>query len=240
MDTEPTDKLTQHQFFITPPHSCSYLDDKEATTLFLDPRETVTSDLYSNLTDMGFRRSGGHLYRPHCDDCRACVPVRIPVQQFAARRRHRRIANRNADLRVVMEPAQFLPKYFELYERYITGRHRDGDMYPANADQFRSFLLSSWANTEFLCGYLGTDLVFVGALDKQRDGYSAIYTFFEPELPQRSLGVYSVLQQIAYCQRTGVNYLYLGYWIKECQKMSYKTDYRPLELMVNNRWALLR
>ena len=240
MDTEPTDKMANHQFFITPPHPCSYLAERQATTLFLDPRETVTDALYSNLTDMGFRRSGGHLYRPHCEACNACVPVRIPVDQFATRRRHRRILNRNEDIRVAVEPACYLPKYFELYERYISERHSDGDMYPANVDQFRSFLLSSWARSEFLCGYLGSDLVFVGALDKQRDGYSAIYTFFEPELPERSLGVLSVLEQISYCQRADVNYLYLGYWIKDCQKMSYKTDYRPLELLVNNRWTLLR
>jgi len=240
VETEPTDKLAKHQFFITPPHPCSYLEGREATTLFLDPRETVTDALYSNLTDMGFRRSGGHLYRPHCDACSACVPVRIPVNEFATRRRHRRILNRNSDIKITVEPAVYLPKYFELYERYISERHQDGDMYPANADQFRSFLLSSWAKTEFLCGYIGRELVFVGALDKQRDGYSAIYTFFEPDLAHRSLGVYSVLQQIALCQRLDMKYLYLGYWIKECQKMSYKTDYRPLELLVNKRWALLR
>jgi arginine-tRNA-protein transferase len=240
MKQEGRDKLRNHQFFITPSHPCSYLAAREATTLFLDPREAVSEDLYSDLTDLGFRRSGAHLYRPHCESCSACVPVRIPVQDFSARRRHRRVNKRNADLKVRIEPASLQPKYFSLYERYISARHRDGDMFPANADQFRSFLLSPWARTEFLCLYLGPRLISVGAIDRQKNGFSAIYTFFDPELDDRSLGVYSVLQQIELCKRRTSPYLYLGYWVKDCQKMSYKTDYRPLELLVNDRWVTLR
>ncbi len=240
MDKPGRDHLRKHQFFITPAHPCSYLEGREATTLFLDPRESVSEILYSDLTDLGFRRSGAHLYRPHCQGCSACVPVRIPVDTFELRRRHRRTLVKNRDLQVVLEPASFQPKYFDLYARYISERHRDGDMYPANSDQFKSFLLSSWAQTDFLCSYLDGKLVAVGALDRQAQGYSAIYTFFDPELDDRSLGVFSILQEIELCVEMGLPYLYLGYWIKDCQKMSYKTEYRPLELLVNERWITLR
>ena len=240
MDNEARNRLQSRQFFITPSHPCSYLPGREATTLFLDPREAVSETLYSDLTDLGFRRSGAHLYRPHCQDCSACVPVRIPVDQFRPRRSQRRVLSANSDLDVRVEPASFQPKYFDLYERYISERHRDGDMYPANADQFRSFLLSPWANTEFLCLYQGSRLVSVGAMDRQVNGFSAIYTFFDSSLERRSLGVYSILKQIELCQQHGLDYLYLGYWIKDCQKMSYKTDYRPLELLVKDRWVRLR
>ena len=215
MDKPGRDHLRKHQFFITPAHPCSYLPGREATTLFRDPRESVSEVLYSDLTDLGFRRSGAHLYRPHCQGCSACVPVRIPVDTFELKRRHRRTLKKNRDLKVVLEPASFQPKYFELYQRYISERHRDGDMYPANADQFKSFLLSPWARTQFLCSYLDNKLVAVGALDHQAQGFSAIYTFFDPDLDERSLGVFSILQEIELCVEMGLPYLYLGYWIKD-------------------------
>ncbi|MEM7217512.1 MAG: arginyltransferase [Pseudomonadota bacterium] len=245
MENESGHHLRKHQFFITPAHPCSYLPEREAVTLFLDPRETVSEALYGELTDLGFRRSGAHLYRPHCQSCSACVPVRIRVADFKPRRRQRRNLARNADLRLEIKPATFEPDIYALYERYIAARHRDGDMYPANVDQFRSFLLSSWANTAFYCAYArdasGAErLVSCAAMDRQANGYSAIYTFFDPNESERGLGVFSILSQIELCREQGLPYLYLGYWIKDSAKMSYKADYRPLEMLVNEHWIVLR
>lgn len=230
------DELGEKQFYLTPGHPCSYLPRRQAQTLFLDPRETITSALYEELTAHGFRRSGGHLYRPHCRTCQACIPTRIPIAGFVPKRRQKRVVAANADLRVEVVPAAFTPDHYDLYARYIGGRHREGDMYPPSPEQFRSFLLSQWCDTLFVCSYLGDELVAAAVTDRQPAGLSAIYTFFDPELEMRSLGVFSVLQQIELCRRLELPHLYLGYWIRDCQKMRYKIDYRPIELFANGSW----
>jgi arginyl-tRNA--protein-N-Asp/Glu arginylyltransferase len=236
MKEEPGNK----QFFITPAHPCSYLPKRNANTLFLDPRETITPQTYQQLTEQGFRRSGSHLYRPHCKTCQACVPTRIPVATFVPRRSQRRVMNRNRDLTVRVEPATYSQRYYELYASYIAGRHFDGDMYPPSSDQFRSFLLSQWSDTVFVCSYLDDQLVSAAVTDRQEHGLSAIYTFFDPALMSRSLGVQSILNQIEHCRELGLPHLYLGYWIRDSDKMRYKTDYRPVELFTNGRWLSIK
>ena len=231
------DELSKKQFFLTPPHPCSYLDDRTARTLFLDPRDVITSTTYGALTQAGFRRSGGHLYRPYCDGCSACVPTRVPIANFHWSRRFRRIQRANADVTVSLRDAVFLDRYYDLYATYIDARHSDGDMYPPNVDQFRSFLLSSWSSSAFLVLEERGRLIGVAVTDRVPDGLSAIYTFFDPTLAKRSLGVFAVLSQIEHCRRNGLPYLYLGYWVRDCAKMRYKIDYRPIELLVRNRWV---
>ncbi|MEM8769514.1 MAG: arginyltransferase, partial [Pseudomonadota bacterium] len=196
--------------------------------------------LYQGLTEHGFRRSGGHLYRPHCQDCQACIPTRIPVAGFEPRRNQRRVLKRNEDLELVIEPAMFNRHYYDLYSRYVRGRHADGDMYPPTTDQFRSFLLSQWSNSVFLCAYLDKELLSVAVCDQQPEGLSAIYTFFDPEYAERSLGTWSILKQLEFCDRAELPYLYLGYWIRDCRKMRYKVDFRPVELLLEGRWTQLR
>ena len=230
------DELGKKQFFITPAHACSYLPQREANTLFLDPRDMITPSTYQTLTEQGFRRSGSHLYRPHCADCQACIPARVPVATFHARRRQRRVLAKNADLSVEVKPAVYSQEYYELYGKYISGRHRDGDMYPPSAAQFRSFLLSQWSETLFVCLYLRETLLAVAVTDQQEGGFSAIYTFFDSDFPERSLGVMSILKQIELCQKLELPYVYLGYWIRDSDKMRYKTEYRPVELFINGRW----
>lgn len=230
------DELTSKQFYLTPNHPCSYLPGREARTLFLDPRDTVDAASYSALTSVGFRRSGSHLYRPHCDGCKACVPVRVPVRQFRLKRRFRRVLEKNRDITVHWEEAHFNRRHFDLYARYIGDRHGDGDMYPPTADQFRSFLLSSWSDTAFMSLYLNEQLVCGAVTDQLGDGLSAIYTYFDPDFGDRSLGVFAVLKQLEYCLANELPYLYMGYWIRDAAKMRYKTDYRPIELFINSRW----
>ncbi len=234
------DELGTKQFFVTPAHPCSYLPRRQANTLFLDPRETIHPASYQALTERGFRRSGSHLYRPHCKTCQACIPARIPVASFAPKRRQRRVETRNADLTITIEAASYNRRYYDLYADYISARHMGGDMYPPSVDQFRSFLLSQWSDTVFLCSYLDKKLLGVAVTDRQERGISAIYTFFEPTESRRSLGVFNILKQIELCQKWGLPYLYLGYWIRDSGKMRYKTDYRPVELFVNNRWVTFK
>ena len=216
------DHREQIQFFLTPPHPCSYLSRNDAQTLFVDPRRIISSSLYQTLTDRGFRRSGSHLYQPRCKACNACIATRIPVAEFRPRRTQRRVVRKNQDLRLEIEDARFSRRHYNLYARYISLRHADGDMYPASEDQFRSFLLSPWSASFFICLYLGEQLLSVAVTDQQAKGLSAIYTFFEPNEDKRSLGVLSILQQIEVCRSLNLPYLYLGYWVKDCGKMAYK------------------
>lgn len=231
--------LGDKQFFVTPAHDCSYLAERQATTLFLDPSERVSAQTYQILSQNGFRRSGKYLYRPHCGACQACMATRVPVAKFAPRRSQRRIARANADLSIAIEPAEYSQPHYELYARYVAGRHQEGEMFPPSVEQYQTFLLDSWSDTLFVCSYLDDQLVAVAVTDRQPDGLSAIYTYFEPTLPRRSLGVHSILQQIQLCRDWQLRYLYLGYWIRDSAKMAYKTDYRPIEILTDNRWLTL-
>jgi arginine-tRNA-protein transferase len=225
--------------YTTYPHSCSYLEDQEATTLFVDPRQPVDQKLYSNLSQLGFRRSGSHIYRPHCTHCDACIAARIPVDLFETKRGQRRTWNRNQDLTVHATDDMRDNAAFELYQNYIESRHSDGDMYPPEREQYESFLSNAWGCTRYYRFYDGESLVALAVVDELVDGLSAIYTFFDPALDRRSLGGFAILWQIEKAREMGLDYLYLGYWVRNCQKMAYKSDYRPLELYVNNRWTTL-
>ena len=225
--------------YTTGPHNCSYLPGREATTLFLDPGAAVDEQLYSRLSQQGFRRSGPHLYRPHCTHCKACIPARIVVDGFQPRRSQKRTWQQNRDL-VVSEVKSIADgEYFELYRRYIENRHRGGDMYPPLRDQYESFLTNEWGVTSYFSMVLRGQLLCVSVVDRLDDGLSAIYTFFEPQQQHRSLGAYAILWQIEWARELGLSYVYLGYWIRQCRKMAYKIDYRPLELYFNGRWSAL-
>lgn len=231
--------LAHLKFFATQPHGCSYLPEQQATTLFLDPTETVDETLYGQLSDMGFRRSGDHLYRPHCQGCTACIPARIPAQALQPNRQQKRVIRRNADLTVQAKAPSFTEEYYALYARYINTRHADGDMYPPSPEQFEGFLAKAWPFTLFYEFRLAGRLVAVAVTDILPQGLSAVYTFYDPDEEKRSLGRYAILWQTQESIRLQRPYLYLGYWVKGCRKMLYKTEYRPVELLINQRWLRL-
>lgn len=222
--------------FITNPHDCSYLPNQQATTAFVDPAYQITPFLFSRLAEAGFRRSGQHIYRPQCAHCQACIPVRIPVQMFTPNRQQRRCIQHNADLSIQQVASIDNEACYALYEKYINTRHADGDMYPANREQYNNFLGVPWPNSFYLTYYSGQRLIAVSVCDRFDHGYSAVYTFFDPDEHKRSLGVFAILNQIARAQLEGLDYLYLGYWIKDCAKMRYKFDYQPLEMLINGVW----
>ncbi|WP_071872684.1 arginyltransferase [Atopomonas hussainii] len=232
-------ELARLKFYATQPHPCSYLPRETATTLFLDPAQPMNSLLYAELSELGFRRSGDHLYRPHCQTCQACIPARIPVELFRPTRTQQKIVRRNNDLTVTRQRPHVCAEYYDLYARYICARHADGDMYPPSEDQFESFLVRDLPFAWFYEFRLAGRLVALAVCDVLPNGLSAVYTFFDPEQDKRSLGRFAVLWQIAECRRLGLPALYLGYWIKNCRKMSYKREYRPLEVYVQQRWTLL-
>lgn len=230
--------LATLRFFSTPAHACSYLEEHQATTLFVDPHARITPRLYADLTQLGFRRSGDYLYRPHCGTCQACIPARVRVADFEPNRSQRRIQRRNKGLRVEVIAPRFTNELYQLYSRYIERRHGDGDMFPPSQEQFASFLMSSWSDTRFCCFRDEHDtLLAVAVVDQLDDGLSAVYTFYDPEYPGRSLGSQAILWQIQHCRDKGLAYLYLGYWIRRCRKMRYKQQFQPLELLCNDVWA---
>jgi len=234
-----TSSLRDLKVYTTYPHTCSYLEDQEATTLFVDPRQPVDQKLYSKLSVLGFRRSGNHIYRPHCAQCNACIPARIPVAEFARSRGQQRIWQRNQDLRVICTDDINDDDAFDLYHRYISIRHSDGDMYPPDREQYQAFLNSVWDCTRYFRFYDRARLVAIAVVDRLEDGFSAIYTFFDPNAAKRSLGTFAILWQVEQARVAELEYLYLGYWIRNCQKMSYKSDYRPLQVYNNSRWSTL-
>lgn len=234
-----SDDIQALRFFQTKAHACSYLADREARTVFMDPEQPVTSRLYSRLITAGFRRSGLHLYRPGCDHCEACISCRVRVHEFTHNKRFARLWKRNQDLRSAEIATPDTPELFELYCRYITQRHPDGDMYPPSLEQYRAFVAASTPTTRFYTFHDGLKLVALCVLDELDHGLSAMYTFFDPDLAARSLGTYVILWQIEKARRLNLPCLYLGYWIRDCDKMRYKTDFRPLELLIGTKWLLL-
>ena len=228
--------LNQLSFFATPEHECSYLPGESATTMFADPKANIDSELYTQLSALGFRRSGQHYYRPHCESCQACTPIRVNAQNFEPTKSQKRVLKKNIDLKGQMTPADFHEDHYLLYEKYILSRHSDGDMYPPSRDQFRSFLVQGNDNTRFIELTKDSQLIGVAVCDQLLDGLSAIYTFFDPDHASRSIGTYAIIWQIMEAQRLGLDFLYLGYFIKNCRKMAYKNNFSPFEARINNQW----
>lgn len=229
----------QLQFYATAPYPCSYLENHAARSQVAVPSDLINTHVYSQLVEQGFRRSGQFVYRPWCDHCQACVPVRLPANQFQANRTQRRVMMRNQSLKVRIMDLTFREEHFLLYQRYQQSRHAGGGMDQDNREQYESFLLKSNV-ASFLAEFIEDGEVrMVSLIDQLDDGISSVYTFFDPDLASRSLGVYNVVWQIGLAKQLGLPYVYLGYWIKDCRKMSYKTQYQPIEGRVKGEWVLL-
>ena len=236
--SNPRDSLHDLRMFLTTEYPCSYLPDRPARNLVADPVAT-DGRLYTQLAELGFRRSGDHVYRPHCRNCVACRSLRIPVDRFQPNRAQRRIWARNQDLRIRMIESTFQDEHFELFARYIAARHAGGGMDPASPDHYWSFVASNWCPTG-LCEFRDDrELLAVAVVDRLGDGLSAVYTFFDPAQETRGLGTFAILWQIAETRRLGLKWVYLGYWVEHCGKMAYKSRFRPHELFLTERWRWL-
>lgn len=230
---------SQIRFYPTASYDCSYLPEKEARSLVATPADMVDGHAYGQLIQRGFRRSGLYVYRPACDQCRECVPVRLDVNQFQPNRSQCRAVKHHANLSVQLLDLEFSNAHFELYQRYQTARHAGSGMDLDDRDQYESFILKSNV-TSFLAEFReGDRLKMVSLIDQVEDGLSSVYTFFEPNEPGSSYGVYNVIWQTGLAQQLGLPWLYLGYWISGCRKMAYKTQYRPLQAWDHESWQLM-
>ncbi len=225
--------------YLTPEHACPYLPDKMATTAFVGTEVELNKDIFSALLRIGYRRSGKHVYRPRCRHCDACIPVRIPASGFEPNRSQKRCIKRNESLNARWAGPQLTEEHYQLYERYINQRHVDGDMYPARRDQFFDFLLADWCDIRLLELRDGAQLKAVVVTDISHDGYSAVYSFFDPADASRGLGVYAILTLIAMARLEQLPYVYLGYFIEACRKMSYKRHYAALQAFNGVEWRPL-
>jgi arginine-tRNA-protein transferase len=230
---------TSIRLFQTAEHACGYYPDRVARDLVLDPHDPALPALYGNALAMGFRRSGAHVYRPHCLECSACRPVRLRVEDFVPNRAQARCARRNADLQVTVVPARRTDENFALYKRYLAARHPGGGMDRAEPADFDAFLAGPWSPTRFMEMRAASRLLAVAVIDSADDALSAVYTWFDPLAAARSPGTFAILTQVELARREQRAFVYLGFWLQDHPKMHYKQNFRPLEVLAGREWMRL-
>ena len=228
--------LQHFRFLITPEHPCNYLEDQVATTLFVDPLENMDVNKYTQLAERGFRRSGEHVYRPHCALCSECKLVRIRVNDFTPGRSQQRILRKNRQVEMKWVNADYTDEHFSLYRTYMRHRHPGSSMDDDDPLHYTHIMQADWCTTRLAEFRLGHRLIGVAITDWLENGLSAVYTFFDPRMAQQSLGTFAILSQIDAARAANLDYVYLGYWIKACQKMSYKIRFNAIEIFNGHRW----
>lgn len=225
--------------FVTEQIPCSYLDKKNSRSVFVHPSFSLDTAIYSQLIEQGFRRSGNEVYAPHCPTCSECIPARLIVDQFHPNRNQKRCIKKNQQTKINIKPAQFDQSHFDLYMRYQKYKHAGGNMADSTKEDYIGFLSSRWCNTLFVEFLINNELAAVAIVDLLENALSAVYTFFDPKFSRYSLGTYAVLWQLQHAKKMDFEFVYLGFWIENCQKMSYKTQFQPIQGLRDKEWKQL-
>ncbi|WP_047538529.1 arginyltransferase [Methylotenera versatilis] len=234
---QPLHKL---QFYVTTPYKCGYLPNKLAQSLIASPQHLIDANIYNGLISQGFRRSGKFAYRPHCENCRACIAVRLVLSTFAPTRGQKRASKQHTDLTAQVMPLHYNQEHFELYSSYQSLRHHDENAIEAKDDdeeQYRQFLCQS--NVESLMiEFRNADnqIKIVSVIDVVKDGVSAVYTFYDALETKASYGTYAIMWLAEWTKSLDLPYLYLGYWIQDSPKMAYKQKFNPQEKLIDGEW----
>ena len=224
------------QFYSTAVYPCSYLAGLSARSQVAAPTHLIDRETYSQLVEQGFRRSGLFTYRPCCDHCQACLPIRVDVRHFKAKRNQRRAWTRHGNLITHELPLHWNEEHFQLYQHYQAGRHPGAGMDEDSRSQYTQFLLTSRVDSRLIEFRLPSgQLQMVSIIDVLATGLSSVYTFFDPDAAG-SLGTYGIMWQLDLCRKLQLPWLYLGYWIKESRKMSYKSQYQPFQILRHGVW----
>lgn len=244
--------MTKHstespQFFLTAPTPCPYLPAEQERKVFTHLVGEKAPELNDLLTQGGFRRSQNIAYRPACETCRACISVRVLADEFAPSRNMQRINQRNRDLVGAVMAAEPTTEQYSLFRTYLDARHNNGGMSDMTMLDYAMMVEDSHVNTEIIEYRLrGPDsfvsdrgespLIAVALCDRMADGYSLVYSFFDPDLGHRSLGTFVILDHIERARRAGLPHVYLGYWVRGSRKMEYKIRFSPQEHLGPRGW----
>jgi len=228
------------RLFETVVDECPYLDNQQSASILVDPEHPVGDSLFAMLSRSGFRRSGAMLYSPKCPSCNACISVRIPAARYQASRNQKRVWKKNADITVRVEEVRFDDEHFALYLKYQRHRHPESSMCDEDPKKYIGFIDSEFSNSKFLCFYLGDQLLGISVVDQFDGGISAVYTFFDPDYSNRSLGTYAVMTMLHLARTKNISFVYLGYWVDGSSKMDYKRNFKPLQGFIDRHWVDLK
>lgn len=215
------------------PADCSYIIGQQEQLLIM--QNELNANYYERMLALGFRRNGEQLYKPHCLACQACLPIRIPIRDLQLSKSQKRVLSKNKALDWQLT-SEMTDDFFPLYEKYLTQRHNDGDMYPANTQAFNQVHLCSWSTPQFVCVYDKAKLIAVGVVDLLSKSASAVYSYFDPDYQDYSLGVLLILLECQMFTKLEKQFLYLGFQIDANKKMNYKRRFRPYEILTAHKW----
>ena len=219
MDFNNKPSFEKIQFYTTTEYNCSYIDKMDAQSLVVTPYKSINQNTFQDLIEKGFRRSGQYIYKPNCKSCTACIPIRLPVQKFLFSKTQKRIYKKYSFFKVREAPLTFKQKHFDLYLKYQNKRHSFINKEQNNLDDYNDFLIKSNVKSKLIEFWDGDLLKIVSIVDIVSDGISAVYTFYDPDDDKASYGTYSIIWLINWCKAQQLKYIYLGYWIGECNKM---------------------
>ena len=226
---------TNFKLGITQSFPCNYLPNQHERLLIATDERLQNGEHYGWLMTQGFRRSGDQIYRPHCELCSACKSLRVLVKEFCLSKSQKRNIKKNKQF-IIKTVHEKKENYYALYERYINTLHKDGAMFPATVEQYKSFINCNVTEQLYLEIWHDNELISVAVTDMLKDALSAVYTFYHPEYSSYGLGVFSILSQLSLAKEMGKEYVYLGYQIDDCKKMNYKNRYYPHQVLIENCW----